>query len=123
MKERALKVIKKLLIFLAGGVFYGILIMNTGFAIPCLFRLLTGLKCPGCGVTSMCLALMRFNFHKAFISNEMLFVLLPALLFVFIKYIFVYIKTGIKKLDRAQSFILNLSLVMLILFGVIRNLV
>lgn len=70
----------------------------------------------------MCLALMNLDFHKAFISNKMLFILIPALLFVFIKYIFVYIKTGEKNLDKLQSSILNISLVMLMVFGIIRNL-
>lgn len=122
MKDRAFKIIRKILIVLTGGIIYGIFIIKTGLKIPCLFRTLTGFKCPGCGVTSMCLALMNLDFHKAFISNKMLFILIPALLFVFVKYIFVYIKTGEKNLDKLQSSILNISLVMLIVFGIIRNL-
>ena len=46
-------------IFLLGmaGLLYGIFVSYTGLAIPCLFRKVTGLLCPGCGVTGMCVAL------------------------------------------------------------------
>ena len=57
--------LKKLLmnIFLLGmaGLLYGIFVSYTGLAIPCLFRKVTGLLCPGCGVTGMCVALLQLN--------------------------------------------------------------
>ena len=50
-------------IFLLGmaGLLYGIFVSYTGLAIPCLFRKVTGLLCPGCGVTGMCVALVHLN--------------------------------------------------------------
>ena len=39
------------------GVLYAFLILHTPFRIPCLFREVTGLQCPGCGTSRMALAL------------------------------------------------------------------
>ena len=59
--------LKKLLmnIFLLGmaGLLYGIFVSYTGLAIPCLFRKVTGLLCPGCGVTGMCVALLHLDWR------------------------------------------------------------
>lgn len=51
----------------------------TGWALPCLFYKLTGLYCPGCGVTRMCLALLRLDFPAAFAANKGVFAALPML--------------------------------------------
>lgn len=41
-------------------------------AVPCMFRRLTGLKCPGCGITSMALCLSRLDFKGAYEANPFL---------------------------------------------------
>lgn len=68
--------LKKLLmnIFLLGmaGLLYGIFVSYTGLAIPCLFRKVTGLLCPGCGVTGMCVALLHLNWKGAFFCHPVL---------------------------------------------------
>ena len=73
-------------IFLLGmaGLLYGIFVSYTGLAIPCLFRKVTGLLCPGCGVTGMCVALLHLNWKGAFFCHPVLFVLLLPLTAVFI---------------------------------------
>ena len=80
--------LKKLLmnIFLLGmaGLLYGIFVSYTGLAIPCLFRKVTGLLCPGCGVTGMCVALLHLDWRGAFSCHPVLFVLLLPLTAVFI---------------------------------------
>ena len=59
---------------------YYFFIRLTGLHIPCLFRKITGLKCPGCGLTAMCMHLSHFRFGAAFSSNPLMFVLTPLLL-------------------------------------------
>lgn len=121
MKGRALKVIKCLITILIIGVCYGIFVIKTGLGIPCIFKLITGFKCPGCGITTMFTHLMQLDFLKAFESNKMLFILLPILLLVFNKYIYIFIKTGKRELSKGQSVVINISLVLLIAFGILRN--
>ena len=66
------------------GLLYGIFVSYTGLAIPCLFRKVTGLLCPGCGVTGMCVALLHLDWRGAFSCHPVLFVLLLPLTAVFI---------------------------------------
>lgn len=119
--------LKKLLmnIFLQGmaGLLYGIFVSYTGLAIPCLFRKVTGLLCPGCGVTGMCVALLHLNWKGAFFCHPVLFVLLLPLTAVFICSAAGYVQNGRSRFARWQNLILYVSVAALVIFGVVRNLV
>lgn len=45
---------------------------------PCLWRLVTGLECPGCGLTTAMLDLLRLDPAAAYASNPLVFLVLPA---------------------------------------------
>ena len=47
--------------------------------IPCPIRLVTGLKCPGCGVTTLLLHLLRGDWAGAFAANPFLLATSPLL--------------------------------------------
>lgn len=53
--------------FLAGavcaGLFYGYVLIPLGLRLRCPFRAVTGLRCPGCGITDWCLALLHGHFR------------------------------------------------------------
>ena len=119
--------LKKLLmnIFLLGmaGLLYGIFVSYTGLAIPCLFRKVTGLLCPGCGVTGMCVALLHLDWRGAFSCHPVLFVLLLPLTAVFICSAAGYVQNGRIWFARWQNLILYVSVAALVIFGVVRNLV
>ena len=66
-------------LLLAAGLGYALWVRLTGLAIPCPFRAVTGLLCPGCGVTRLCLALLRGDFPAAWSANPVLLLLLPVL--------------------------------------------
>ena len=87
--------------------------------IPCFFRLLTGFKCPGCGITTMFLCLLHGNFRAAFAANPFLFCTAPLLITEWI-----LLMRGPKRIRGSvcvQKTIPALYLVCLLLFGVIRN--
>ncbi|MGN0141847.1 MAG: DUF2752 domain-containing protein [Roseburia sp.] len=108
---------------LLAGVLYGIFVSQTGIGIPCLIRLATGWKCPGCGVTHMCVALLHLDFAAAFAANPMMLLLSPVLALVFLKYTADYVKTGRWQMGRLQTGAVWVCIVLLILFGIVRNLV
>ena len=119
--------VKKLLAaglgILALGLGYAAFIHLTGWAIPCLFRQVTGCKCPGCGVTSMCLALLRLDFAAAFRWNPGLMLLAPLLGALVVLLTAQYIRTGSWRPKRWQTACLWIMLGALLVWGVVRNLV
>lgn len=122
MRERAKKVIKGALIISMIGALYGIAVNYIGFGIPCVFKLITHLDCPGCGVTRMCSALLRFDFSAALRANTVLFFLLPFMALLAGRLIYVYIKKGIVR-DRFSQPFIWIMIVVLLIWGIIRNLI
>ena len=89
--------------------------------IPCLFHLLTGLQCPGCGVTRMCLHLLRGNMRDAFYDNGAVLCMLPLGLLLLLRRSYAYVKTGDRRLTPGENRLCVGMAVVLILFGVARN--
>lgn len=103
------------------GILYGIFVKATGFGIPCMFHLITGLKCPGCGVTRMAVALLQLDFAGAFEANPAVLVLSPVFLAVFIKYVGGYVKTGKWTMGAVQNAVMWSGIAVLMVYGILRN--
>ncbi len=84
---------------------------------------MTGLLCPGCGVTGMCGSPASLNWKGAFFCHPVLFVLLLPLTAVFICSAAGYVQNGRFRFARWQNLILYVSVAALVIFGVVRNLV
>ena len=100
--------------YIALGFFYLFLARYDIFSLPCPLRYFTGFLCPGCGITTMIVALTRGNFATAYQANPVLFVLLP-----FISYL-AYLDCHAKKTACRQYFIWVIVIILL-LWGIIRN--
>lgn len=122
-RKRFGQVIKCAAVLLVAGILYGWFVSKTGIGIPCMFRVITGLKCPGCGVTHMCVALLQLDFRGAYESNQMLFLLAPFLGIIFATYIAGYVRGGKWEMNRLQTGVLSVSIILLIGFGIVRNIV
>ncbi len=110
-----------LLGFLIFGGVYSVFTVLTGWGIPCPVHLLTGLSCPGCGISRFFLALLRLDFSGAVSQNLALAVLLPVWTVVGL----VEFWWNPKALEKPSSLLTVLeigSLVLLLAFGVLRNL-
>lgn len=103
---------------LLGGIYF-LYIELGGVGIPCPFRLLTGLKCPGCGVTTMLCDLLRLDVLGAFEANPvLLFLLAPSLLLI------VLLEWKGKKSKAVRvlcTVLLSLVIAILIAWGIVRN--
>ncbi|WP_227013483.1 DUF2752 domain-containing protein [Paenibacillus psychroresistens] len=98
----------------AGGVLYlKVLAPVFNLSIPCPFHALTGLYCPGCGITRVITSLMDFNLAQAFRFNSLLFLLLP----IYVLYSVLRLK-GYKKFSDYVMFVM---LVLTVSFGILRN--
>lgn len=120
-KSSILKGIKKAVLVGIVGLGYAFFVQKTGYAIPCLFYKITGFYCPGCGVSRMCLALLKGDIKSAFYANQMIMICIPILFFIGIKSIVEIKKYG--KIKKKQKDILLWCMVIgFVIFGVLRNL-
>lgn len=106
---------------LLGGLVYFLFVSVTGFGIPCPINFWTGLKCPGCGITTMIIELGHFNFEAAFLANPLTFCLLPVIAALIIYMCFIYVKHGSLKLPKWLSIVLIGLIIAYVIFGIVRN--
>ncbi|MDY2908306.1 MAG: DUF2752 domain-containing protein [Candidatus Faecimonas sp.] len=87
--------------------------------INCPIKEITGLYCPGCGITRMLQAILQLNFYQAFRYNPLLFISLPF-------FIFFTIEGIITKKDplynKIPNKILITIIIIFIIYGMLRNL-
>ena len=120
LEQRLIQTVVKYGIILVIGFAYLVFVLITGLRIPCLFNVLTGLKCTGCGVTRLIVSLFKFDFVAAFWYNPFLFITGPFLLAYLVFCEYRYIKTGNREMGRWEIFIW-VELFLAIVYGVLRN--
>lgn len=107
--------------FVAGLIIYYFFTRFTHLGIPCVFRLVTHLKCPGCGITHLFLALGQGDIQGAFLSNPVVFCALPFLSVEFFRMLKSYLYEKELHTTRLENIIWYLLAGILLIFGVIRN--
>lgn len=118
--QRRKKIITDGLKLLLIGLAYAGFVQIVGWGIPCPLRHFTGLQCPGCGLTRMCMALLHLDFHAAFAANPAILCLLPVFAVNSIQLVWLYIYRA--KTRSVPTDILNwLMIGVLVIFGVLRN--
>ena len=88
--------------------------------LPCPFRLLTGLECPGCGSTRMFMALVDGDINGAFAANPALLAALPVLVAI----VFYDEWRWVKSAERVSPppWLTAGLLIYFLIFGIVRNL-
>lgn len=120
MKERILNLLWSCTILLCAGLFYAKVLIPIGFHIPCIFRTITGLKCPGCGITGQALALLRGDLITAISCNYGIAFMSPFLVCLMILFARRYLmQTVISKLEKHLA---NSLLIASFVWFFIRNL-
>ena len=123
MKRRFKRLCAAAAAILAVGLGYAFLgVWLGGTLIPCFIHELTGLYCPGCGLSRMCLALLRLDFAAAFRANTAVFLLLVPGAILTVQLCIQYVKTGRVRPSRRQSIVIGSMIALLLLFAVLRNL-
>lgn len=123
MKERIRKVCFIGAALFISGCAYLLFYLHFGFAIPCIFNLVTGLQCPGCGVTRMIASLTRLDFASAWHYNPVVLIMSPLIAYIIIKAVIQWIKYGNTKSNRAENVMQCLMVVVLVVFGIVRNII
>lgn len=86
--------------------------------IHCPIKTITGLYCPGCGITRMLLSIIQLDFYQAFRYNPLLFITLPI-------FIIFFLNTLITKKEPLYNKISNkvwtIVIIIFIAYGILRN--
>ena len=104
------------------GLAYALFIQCTGIGIPCLFRLVTGYRCPGCGMTHAAMALIHGQPKTAFRENPLSVTVVPLLGIYGLYRAEVYIRTARTGFRKWEIVFLGILWVVVLLFGLLRNL-
>ena len=123
VKGRLKRLLLRAGLILGIGLAYAVFAGRSGLSLPCPFHAITGLLCPGCGVTRMCLALLRLDFAAAWAANPVLLLLLPVLAALLVRQSARYVKSGRSALSRGESALGWGMVAVLLLWGAARNLV
>ena len=121
VKARLRRVLLKGAVLLSAGGVYAVWVKRTGLGIPCVFHLVTGLKCTGCGVTRMLLSLLRLDFAAALDSNAVLACMLPFLLVLAAVSLVRYVRTGGNVPGRGENAAVLAAVAVLVIWGAVRN--
>jgi hypothetical protein len=103
------------------GVLYAVFIKITGIMIPCVFRKVTGYRCPGCGITGSIMAVLEGHIKTAFGYNPFLWVIGPVILYLLIKGDVRYVKDNTYELNKADTIVTYICLVFAVVFWFVRN--
>ena len=120
IKKRLHKTLIKYAIVLWIALAYLLFVLCTGIGIPCVFHEITGLKCPGCGISRMLIALIKLDFAAAFKHNPVLFLTAPFLVAYLFGSEWKYVLYGHRHMGKWQIF-LWAELCLLLLYGIFRN--
>lgn len=118
VKNIKIKIILSLIVILLCASFF-FLYTKINIFIPCLFHQITGLYCPGCGITRCLVSIIKLDFIQAFRYNMLVFILMPLFIFIGIKkyYCWILNKQCIIFSNRFYVFLVVIT----ILFGILRN--
>ena len=123
MHKRLIRLCIKTGGLLGAGLFYAFICILAGHPlVPCLFHTVTGLYCPGCGVSRMCLSILSLDFASAFKANAAVFLLLPPGLVMALRMAVRYVRTGNTRPTQVQTCVFYVMVGVLLVFGVVRNL-
>lgn len=121
--QRLRRLLTGLLGMAAVGAGYTLWVNLTHLSIPCPFHAFTGLQCPGCGVTRMCLALLRLDIAGAWQANPVLLLLLPLLGGLLGYRGVVYVRRGSCHTAAWENMLLYTMIVVLLIWGIVRNVI
>lgn len=108
-------------ILLGIGFAYYLLIQFTPFHLFCLFQRITKLACPGCGITHFLVRLLHFDIPGAVQENVAvagLILLWGPLLFIRV----IWHPKWLQKNGRFERILAYICVVLLLAFGILRNL-
>jgi hypothetical protein len=121
-KQRIIQVAGGMLILIVLGFAYLWFFLTFGTGLPCIFHKLTGLKCPGCGMTHAVAALWNGNIRQALDDNFLVLNVLPVTCLYLLYRAVRYVNGHEKGFYIWEYALLSLLLLLTVGYGLVRNL-
>lgn len=86
--------------------------------IHCPIKAITGLYCPGCGITRMLLSIIQLDFYQAFRYNPLLFITLPIFIIFFLNALITKREPLYNKISNK---VWTIIIIIFIAYGILRN--
>ena len=123
MKKRFVKVIIYTSIILILGLGYKFIWEKNEVGIPCPLHYTTGLQCPTCGTTRMCVSIINLEFEKAFHYNPLMCILSPFICGYIIYCLYCYVVQRENLiLKKIPIFVKIVFCIILLIYFIYRNL-
>lgn len=123
MKKRLLKATVISTALIIAGCAYTVFYKKFGIGLVCPLNFITGYQCPGCGITRMCLSLMRLDFKAAWSYNPVIMCMLPIGAVLSFNGVKRYIVTGKNDTPKWENSILIVMILILFIYGIVRNII
>jgi uncharacterized protein DUF2752 len=94
---------------------------RTGFFPPCMFRLLTGMQCPGCGTTRALHEITHGHLKAAFMLNPLLLLASPFLIYAFLRYSAIVMRGGVPRKNALPAPYIYAIFFIVLGFWIFRN--
>jgi hypothetical protein len=120
--QRIIAVVAAAIVVVGLGVLYTFPPETARFYPPCWLYSLTGVHCPGCGITRCLHALLHGNMEQALAYNALFVLMLPAVIYYFFRIWFGWLTDRSLPPDRAPRWALLTMFAVILLFGILRNL-
>ncbi len=121
MKKRLIRVLVINLSLLTIFIVYYVISQKIDIYIPCVFRMITGYKCPGCGITHYLFHLINLDFKSAFFDNPFVFICVPILFIYYLIANYNYVKYDNRNKVVIPRYLSNSLLIIALLFAIARN--
>ena len=125
MSKKQLMRIKRVVIvttlFIASGIIYGLIVSFTHRGIPCILHELTGLRCPGCGMTHAMVSLLHLDIRGFISANIMAPFIILFIAWVYIYTSIKYIRTGVYRLGAGNTAVEIAFLCLFVIWTLSRN--
>lgn len=115
---------------LAVGLGYAFVLTQYGIGFHCPIRSTIGINCPFCGLTRMCLAILRFIFVNqdfneliyAYSMNQFVVYMSPFVLYLVGSHVIYWIKAGkFKGIGKTDKVIFILLIIVMLMWWLFRN--
>lgn len=122
MKKRAVRAASITGAVLFIGLVFAYGAAHWGWWLPCIFNQVTGLLCPGCGISRMCLAILKLDFAGAFQWNPAVFLMLPFIGYLLGYMMYRHIRFDDVVMRKWQQILAWILVGILLIFAIVRNL-